>query len=212
MKNGNRQPNTVDDLIGALESAQEGSRTLDVQLAFRLGEARGKAEDFPATARLPAKWHALGDFPAIAKIMLDEGFSWQSVCDVLDCEAPAYTTSLDAAIPGETIVFVIRSAKRNQWGAIHKSADGEEIFGWGATEVLARRTAALKGWRKATAAMPEMTQPDAPFGDCLQQDIQMESAERRKSAINGERHTVRTEKSLEESFAEQEDRDWEILF
>lgn len=212
MKNENRQPNSVDDLIGALESAQEGSRTLDVQLAFRLGEAGGRAEDSPTTTRLPAKWHALGDFPAIAKTMLDEGFSWQSVCDVLDCEAPTYTTSLDAAIPGETIVFVIRSAKRNQWGAIHKNADGEEIFGWAATEVLARRAAALKGWRKAAAATPELTEPDASFRDGLRQDIRMESAERRRSVINSEHHPVRTEKSLAESFAEQEDHDWEILF
>ncbi|WP_119460361.1 hypothetical protein [Rhodospirillaceae bacterium SYSU D60014] len=212
MKNEDRLPNTADDLIGALESAQKGSRTLDVQLAFKLGEAGGSMEDFPATTRLPAKWHALGDFPAIAKIMLDEGFSWQSVCDVLDCEAPAYTTSLDAGIPGENIVFVIRSAKRNQWGAIHKTADGEEIFGWGATEVLARRTAALKGWERATAAMPEMTQPDASSQNGLHHDVRTESAGRRKSVINGEHHAVRTEKSLEEAFAEQEDRDWEILF
>ena len=212
MKNDDQRPDTVDDLIGALESAKAGSRTLDVQLAFRLGEATGRPEGTLAATRLPAKWHALGDFPAIAQIMLDEGFSWQSVCDVLDCEAPAYTTSLDAAIPGETIVFMIRSAKRNQWGAIHRTAEGEEIFGWGATEILARRAAALKGWSKATVATREMTEAGALAPDGPRQNAQAESTKRHKPAINGEHHAVRIDKSLEETFAEQENHDWEILF
>lgn len=221
MGRGFQQSTTVDDLITAVEAATQGSRALDVQLAYCLGGGSGRSEGSATDARLPAKWHALGDFPAIAKIMLDEGFSWQSVCDVLDCEAPAFTTSLDAGLPGENIVFVIRSAKRNRWGAIHRTADGEEIFGWAATEALARRTAALKAWQKTLPATPEEeapriarsgaerdeTPPQEPKPDPARADI-----EPRTPSVDGEEDEVPLEKSLEEVLTERENSDWEILF
>lgn len=216
MKNRSQQPRTADDLIAALESAETGSRMLDVQLAYFLGEATESPDGGPANPRLPAKWHALGEFPAIAKIMLDEGFSWQSVCDVLDCEAPAYTTSLDAGIPGENIVFVIRSAKRDRWGAIHKTAEGREVFGWGATEVLARRTAAMKAWKKAATEAQEKLRPAAEQTEDRADEPRPNPAAAesvsRKSAINGRDNEVSLEQSLEHAMSEQEDRDWEILF
>lgn len=216
MKNRSQQPKTADDLIAALESAETGSRMLDVQLAYFLSEATEGSDGGPANPRLPAKWHALGEFPAIAKIMLDEGFSWQSVCDVLDCEAPAYTTSLDASIPGENIVFVIRSAKRSRWGAIHKTAEGGEIFGWGATEALARRTAAMRAWKKAAIEAQGKVRPAAERmedrTDELRPDPAAAESASRKSAINGRDNEVSLEQSLGHAMSEQEDRDWEILF
>ena len=56
---------------------------------------------------------------------------------------PRYTTSLDAALPGEYIIRVVRSVRGNVWEAEMQRYD-KFYRGVGRTEALARRIAALK--------------------------------------------------------------------
>jgi hypothetical protein len=122
----------VDELIAALQRAHAGDRQLDLRIEYCIGVILGGRLD-------------------LARLMIDEGFSWDKVSNVLEGRVPPYTTSLDAAVENENIVFVIRSDKRGKWGAIHRDADGEEHLAWAADEKLARRCAAMKGLRAGLA-------------------------------------------------------------
>lgn len=124
---------TVDEVIALLEGAAAGSRKHDIIIEHLLGQA-------------------LGDYPRVAHLLLDETFSENIVSEVLDGEVRRYTRSLDAGLPEENILFTMYSAKREKWVAMHRTAKGQDILGWWRTEILARRIAALKGWRAATAA------------------------------------------------------------
>ena len=81
------------------------------------------------------------------RLLIKEGVSWPTVQETLNEIVPPYSTSLDAALRGEEIVFAIRSAKGRRWGAMQRTASGGEELAWAATEPLARRLAALKSWR-----------------------------------------------------------------
>lgn len=127
-----RDEHTIDDLISALESAPSGSTELDRMVAFQLG--------------LP-----LGESDQMIKLLLFEGYSWDVISELVKSENPAFTTSLDARIPGENIVLAMHSEKRGQWAAIHRSKGGTDFLAWAATEPLARRAAALRGLRSVSA-------------------------------------------------------------
>lgn len=54
-----------------------------------------------------------------------------------------FTSSLDAKLPNENVVSMGYSHLRKSWFAEHISVDGLKFIGWGKTEVLARRAAAM---------------------------------------------------------------------
>ena len=112
-------------LISELESAKDGSQSLDIRLHYGFRILGGHGED-------------------MASLLIKEGVSWPTVQATLNEIVPPYSTSLDAALQGEEIVFAIRAAKGHRWGAMQRTASGGEELAWAATEPLARRLAALK--------------------------------------------------------------------
>lgn len=122
----------LSELAAQLESASKGDRRLDLKIEYCVGVAFQERED-------------------LAKLLIDEGFSWDTVSEALEDGIPLYTASLDAALPGENIVFTVRSERRGRWGAVHRSADGRDHLVWAATESLARRLAILSALVKANA-------------------------------------------------------------
>ncbi len=122
------QPSLLTDLavlIGEIEDAPVGNEALDARIHFGFRLAARRAPD-------------------IAALLIDQGITWPTVEAVLDEQTPPFTTSLDASLEGENITCVIRSTKRQLWGAMQKARCGEEILAWAATEPLARRLAALR--------------------------------------------------------------------
>lgn len=111
-----------DDIISALEAAEEGSRELDARIAECFG--------FIATKHKTE----YGDWWV-------EGENGQ---DVL----PHYTTSIDAKLPGEDTACVINLDGHSV--AIARDGDGKNHHGQGKTEALARRIASLRA--RSTAA------------------------------------------------------------
>ena len=113
-------------LIAELEQAKEGSRGLDAKIAEDVVWEEGRGKHLRTLKR---------------------GFyeTARSLCE-------HYTTSLDAKLPGETIIRVkmIAITTDNPWGweAVHSQyglANNSKYFvGRGHTEALARRIAALK--------------------------------------------------------------------
>lgn len=135
---------TLRKLAPFLAGARAGSRKLDMIIAYVLA---GMSEE---TRRR-------------VDLMLEGQFSWDVVSDLFPDEAPRYTTSLDAAVPGENVVFAMHEAERHRWVAIHRTAGGEEIVARGASEALARRGAGLKALADAAQPAPdaEVPAPDA---------------------------------------------------
>jgi len=123
----------VEGLIGALERAETSDRALDRAIAFGLGIGT-ESVNGGATNRFCGS----ADEPAV----------------------PRYTASLDSCIPGENIVLALRPGDGSRWVAVHRLTDGVEVIAWAATECLARRAAALKGWCAAFSA-------DAPLPNAL---------------------------------------------
>jgi hypothetical protein len=105
---------TLRALIAEMESAPEGSRELDAGTHMAVTDHSG----------LKALCDQLGAVPT----------------DLEQFSVPHYTTSLDAALPGEEIVRVERTAALKRWRA--ETNTGR--IGWASTEPLARRAAALR--------------------------------------------------------------------
>lgn len=114
-----------DKLVASLESAERGSRELDIIVSFLLGDTSS-------------------DEGQLIQLLVGEGYPWAIISDLLDEDIPAYTASLDATLPGENIVLACWSARRAKWAAVHQKPDGKQIMAWAASECLARRLAALK--------------------------------------------------------------------
>ena len=112
-------------LIAEIEEATSGNSALDARIHFGFRVATRRSPD-------------------IAALLIEQGITWPTVEAVLDDQIPPFTTSLDAALEGEDIIFVVRSAKQRRWGAMQKAGGGEEILAWAATEPLARRLAAIR--------------------------------------------------------------------
>ena len=142
----NEARQAVEVLIRDLESAAGGSAALDQRIE-----------------------HCLGTFLALkanlTELLVSEGVAWPTITETLRGHTPRYTASLDAAIPGEDILFVMRSAARGKWAAVQRAFGGREVLAWGATEPLARRLAALKthaiAMTAAEAPAPNRTVPRA---------------------------------------------------
>ncbi len=144
------EPSLLADLAGLIteiEAAEGGSETLDARLHFGYRVAARRAPD-------------------ISELLIEQGITWPIVEAVLDEQIPPFTTSLDAALEGEDITFVIRSTKRGRWGAMQKARCGDEVLAWAATEPLARRLAALRAaWvdlEKAEAAAAKASPVTSP--------------------------------------------------
>lgn len=115
-------------LLESLGTAKTGSRELDIVIAYVLGDTSS-------------------DAGRMIQLLVGEGYSWDIVSELLDEDLAAYTTSLDAAVPGEHIVLALYSPRRQRWAAVQgakSEAPGAEALSWAATECLARRRAALR--------------------------------------------------------------------
>jgi len=117
-------------LLESLGGADTGGRELDIVIHYLLG---AQAPD------------AGGEAGQMIGLLVEEGYPWEVVSELLDAEVPPYTTALDAALPGEHIVLALYSPRRGRWAAVHRAPDGAQAPVWAASECLARRRAALKG-------------------------------------------------------------------
>jgi hypothetical protein len=141
-----------DKLLESLGGAEAGGRELDIVIHYLLGS---QAED------------AGGEAGQMIELLVEEGYPWEVVSELLDAELPPYTTALDAALPGENIVLALHSPRRRRWAAVHQTPGGQQVLVWAASECLARRRAALKGLgaklpARATAAPASPAKPAAP--------------------------------------------------
>ena len=118
-----------DKLLESLGGAEAGGRELDIVIHYLLGS---QAED------------GGGEAGQMIELLVEEGYPWEVVSELLDAELPPYTTALDAALPGENIVLALHSPRRGRWAAVHKTPGGQQVLVWAASECLARRRAALK--------------------------------------------------------------------
>ncbi len=162
------------DLIGALQEAAAGDRKLDAMVAYHCG----------AVGR---------DTHQMVRLLIDEGSSWDLVFELMEGEIPAFTTSLDAAVPGENIVCAIFSTKYQRWAAVHRGKNGGEVLAWAANEVLARRVAGLQGIREQAVSARQRP-------ELLESDAQPQAAARRRPEFH-----------LPE-LGEADDEEWKILF
>ena len=151
-------------LLESLGGAEAGGRELDIIIHYLLGS---QAED------------AGGEASQMIELLVEEGYPWEVVSELLDAALPPYTTTLDAALPGENIILALHSPRRGRWAAVHKTPAGQQVLAWAASECLARRRAALKGIgaklpARATkpapraqgwSRMPEATGPEAARQD-----------------------------------------------
>ncbi|MFQ6017160.1 MAG: hypothetical protein ACE5KF_03100 [Kiloniellaceae bacterium] len=122
-------------LIESLVHADAGSRELDIVVSFVLDDTATESGQ-------------------MIRLLVEEGYAWDTVTELLDAELPSYTRCLDSRVPGENIVLAMYSAKRSRWAAVHRAPDGANFLAWAATESLARRLAALKGLRAGGFAAP----------------------------------------------------------
>ena len=141
-----------DKLLESLGSAEAGDRELDIVIHYLLG---AQAED------------AGGEAGQMIELLVEEGYPWDVVSELLDAELPPYTTALDAALPGENIVLALHSPRRGRWAAVHKTPGGQQVLVWAASECLARRRAALKSLgaqprARATPTPARASKPAAP--------------------------------------------------
>ncbi|MPZ11406.1 MAG: hypothetical protein GEU89_14530 [Kiloniellaceae bacterium] len=127
MSEHERKGGIIRRVVTALETAPHGSQELDCMISYALELARGEFDQL------------------MMELLVNEGFSWNVISEIWEGKVAPYTQSLDSGIEGENIAFVMKSERREQWAAVHKSSDGEEYVAWARTEILSRRLAALKG-------------------------------------------------------------------
>ena len=128
--------------MASLQSAEQGSRELDILVSFVLGDTSN-------------------DAGKMIHLLVEEGYPWDVISELLDEDLAPYSGSLDAAVPGEHIVMTVYSPRRAKWGAVHLTGAGEHVIVWAATEPLARRAAALKALRPDLRRAPDLQRPKA---------------------------------------------------
>lgn len=136
MSEHKRKDGIIRRVVSALETAPHGSQELDCMISYALELARGEFDQI------------------MMELLVNEGFSWNVISEIWEGKVAPYTQSLDSGIEGENIAFAMRSERRDQWAAVHKSSEGEEFVAWARTEILARRLAGLKGILAAAEAYP----------------------------------------------------------
>ncbi len=112
-------------LVSALEESAGGSSVLELRLGCDL-QTELAGQDEPAPHGLMAE------------------LSPETIENIVGEMIVPFTRSLDAALPGENIVFSMFSGEKNRWVAVQRNPDGQEHVSWAATEPLARRAAALR--------------------------------------------------------------------
>lgn len=113
------------NLVSALEGSAEGSAVLDLRLGRDLEKEQIVVKE-TATHGLMAELSA------------------ESIENIVGEMVVPFTRSLDAALPGENIVFSMFSGEKSLWVSVHRDPDGREFVSWAATEPLSRRAAALR--------------------------------------------------------------------
>lgn len=114
-------------LVSALETSAKGSSVLDLELKYGLDMEMYRDS-------------------TVSGAGLESELSPETVEIILGEMVTPFTRSLDAALPGENIVFTMFSAVKKLWVSVHRDADGKEFVSWAATEPLSRRAAALRGY------------------------------------------------------------------
>ena len=167
-----------DKLLASLQGAARGSRELDIIICYLTGDTTSEAGQ-------------------MIQLLVEEGYPWNVISELLDEELPPYTRALDAALPGENIVLTLYSPRRAKWAASHRKPDGEQVLVWAATEPLARRCAALKGLSAHTAIRPAARPAAAP--------PQAEAPAARRPTVEPAPQRPAEEEEMAES-------EWKILF
>jgi ABC-type multidrug transport system fused ATPase/permease subunit len=124
----------------ALEAAEAGSRVLDLMLANLFGDR-------------------IRSFDSMVGMLQSEGYSWDRIVELLGQDVPRYTASLDAALPGERIVFIFYRSSLDRWTALHRDEDGRETMAVARKEAMARRLARLMSL--APSGTPASASPEA---------------------------------------------------
>lgn len=188
----------VDALISEIENAPAGSETLDsrIHLGFRVAMER---------------------CPDIGEILVREGISWLTVKQTMDARILPFTTTLDAALEGEEITFVVHAVRQGKWGAMQRTRHGEEVLVWAATEPLARRLAAIKAWRVQFARAAEEVKLRAETADQYQPEpAPAPEPATAAPATETPAPAVITKPAKPEvrpvTVAAEENKDWEVLF
>lgn len=190
---------SLDELIAEIKGAPEGNDALDARIHFGFRVTVGRSQD-------------------VASLLINEGIGWPTVKAALDDSIPPFTTSLDASLDGEEIIFVLRSVKRRRWGAMQRAKSGKEVLGWARTEPLARRLAALKSWRTDIEAEIRKTSTAAEKtngGPESASVVPLTAEPVKPSAPNLETTNPDTDGSSTSETPESqddEDKDWEVLF
>jgi hypothetical protein len=181
----------LDRLLVSLAEADKGSRELDIIMSFVLGETSGEAGK-------------------MVELLVEEGYPWEIVSELLDHDLPSYTTSLDAALPDENIVLSVYSTRRRLWGAAHRTADGQHVMRWAATECLARRLAALSALAPpGTAETGKLT--EAALSNAIDDDAAPPVTGQESGDIDGD-EAAHDEAGDGEAGDGEEETEWKILF
>ncbi len=148
----NTRKRVWEKLLESLGGAEAGGRELDIVIHYLIG---AQAKD------------GGGEAGQMIALLVEEGYPWEVVSELLDADLLPYTTALDAALPGENIVLALYSPRRGRWAAVHEATDGAQAPVWAASECLARRRAALKGLganppARATATPMRPAKPITP--------------------------------------------------
>ena len=183
-------------VISALGEASQGGEDLDVRISVALGEMQSES----------AK---------LLRLFVEEGYDWNVISNLLDDQVPPYTTSLDAAVPGENIVGVLFSRKRGRWAAIHRGPQGRESGPvWAASEALARRAAGLAGLVAQNRKEPGRDRPNLAVATGGSARPAAESPDRAPAAApvaGGAAQPEDAENAVADA-EEEELSDWKILF
>ena len=118
------------ELIAKLEAATEGSRELDAEIYWAVDNAAAQRAYWNAALGLPRKLTGL----------MPSGLGRIGV----ECSAPHYTASLDAALTLLPAGYGAVSASINESGKSSVRIGHPYVFGEGATPALALTIAALK--------------------------------------------------------------------
>ncbi|MHA1600377.1 MAG: hypothetical protein ACTSW2_06100 [Alphaproteobacteria bacterium] len=150
-----------------------------------------------------------GEAGKMVELLVDEGYAWDIVSEILDHDLPAYTTSLDATLPGENIVLSVYSTRRRLWGAAHRIADEQHVMRWAATECLARRLAALSALSQAGTAKPAEA---AGLADAAPSDEPALPPETDVPGPEAHADDAGGQEDGNEAADDEEETEWKILF
>ena len=178
----------LEKLIESLQNADKGSRELDIIVSFVLGDT-------------------FSDAGKMIHLLVEEGYPWDVISELVDEDLAPYSTSLDAALPEENIVMTLYSPRRSKWAAVHRTPAEDHVVVWAANECLARRAAALKALRP-DLRRPENTDQAAPTATATKPPAARATAAREDPARRGQA----TRHGAADELAQDAEGEWKILF